>query len=248
MSHNDYVSNWYEFAIQLNSDPTTLLSVLQKKADTIDQIIKNKKPDAKTIVAFGLTPEILPLTKKYVVTIIEPATPANEFVELLNYHQCPTLKLEKYIPLLTFDVVLGLNQYITYKTSELTQQEHITDVFKLLKSGGLYVNSIRDYKNIKTNKLVDEIFTLRNHYIIETRVWNKEDKSLYEKTLMVITNREDTAELLILGPVDRKTMMFKNLARLCNANNGHQFEIDQHRIYKPLYSKSFQYIITVIKE
>ena len=249
MTHLDYVSNWYDFVIQLNEDISGLLPVIQKKSRVLQDVINEKKPNAKTILAFGLVPELINLElNNCSVTIIEPSPAACEFADTLYNALGKTgvIKHKLKDDDKDYDVVLGLNQYITYLDSDQKQQEHISKVFELLKPGGMYLSTIRDYKNIRTNKFVDEVFTLNNHYIMETRQWKNQTN--YTKTVMVITKHKNSTELLEIGPVDRKIIMFKDLARLCTANGGKNFQVHQNKIYKPLYSKTMHHIITMEKE
>lgn len=247
MTHSEYVSSWYDFITELNSDMTGLLPVIQKKSQILQQVIEEKKPKAQHIVAFGLTPEVLGLANNYSVTVVEPSPSAKKFALDINKKLNISVVINGTIPLFKYDVVLGLNQYITYLDTDIKQQEHIASVFKLLHSEGLYLSTVRDYKNINTNKFVDEVFTMRGYYIMETRKWDSQTN--YNKTIMVIIKSDDSPTKLIeIGPVNRKTIMFKDLARLCAANQGGQFQIHRSKIYKPLYSKSMQHIITCVKE
>jgi len=247
LSYIKYVSNWYDFIIQLNSDVNKLIPIIQKKSEIIEQVISEKKPDADTIIAFGLTPEIINLAAlNYKITVLEKSLPAKEFSKIITKKLNLNITILDEIPDEKYDVVLGLDQYITYLDTPETQQEHISSVFDLLYSGGLYLNTIRDYKNIKTNKFVDEVFTMRDYYIIETRVWSNQTN--YKKTILVITKTDNSTKLLELGPVNCRTIMFKDLARLCTANGGKNFQVHQNKIYKPMYSKTFQHMVTAEKE
>lgn len=249
MNHLEYVSKWYEVITELNSETISIdiLAVIQKKSLVLREIIKEKKPNAKNIITFGLTPEILNLANDYSITIIEPSLSAEKFASNIIKKLNVSIIIKRDIPSLKYDIVFGLNQYITYFKTNKEQQEHVSNVFKLLHSDGLYLSTIRDYKNININKFVDEVFTLHNYYIIETREWI--NKTNYSKTTMVITKfKNKSSKLTEIGPVKRKIIMFKELAQLCSANNGKKFQIHQSKIYKPMYSKGMQFIITSVKE
>jgi hypothetical protein len=79
--------------------------------------------------------------------------------------------------------------------------------------------------------------------IIRKRDWNKTDKQQWTNREWIIQNDE----LTDCTPVECRTMYFKQLAKFSSDAGAKNFQVEKKQMYKPLFSKSFEYIICISK-
>ncbi len=242
----DYTDQLYELVLNLNPNLSNLHPIIEKKTGVIISVIKEKVPDASSILSYGVTPEVIGLIAEgYDVDILELAPAAGEFALKFAYSMgLDDVNLIVRDPSKKYDVILGLNQRITYEDSPV---KHMREVSDSLLPNGIYLSTVRDFKNIGTKRFVDDVFSVvinkTRHYFMETREWDTTDPTLFTEVVFVTSYNEEHTSVIQLGPVQKKAMLFKNFARICKEEGLNSFEVHPRKLYKAMYSKSMQHII-----
>lgn len=144
----------------------------------------------------------------------------------------------------TWDYVIAPDEYFVNFQSEREQVDHI---FKLcnLASKGLFT-TLKDYKNMHVSqRFFQDPFEVKqddgNSVIIRKRDWNSNDKQQWTQRDYIIKNNE----LIISDPVQCRTMYFKQLAKFSHDAGAKTFQVEKKQMYKPLFSKTFEYIVYI---
>ncbi len=144
----------------------------------------------------------------------------------------------------TYDLVLGLDQTMTYFNSEDEQREFISQVAKVTK--GKFVTSLVDYKNqTSQSRMADLPLTIningKQNLFMNHRTWNPVDRQNYENNWLHI--EED--KLIGSSKTKRRTMFFKQLAKFSSDSGSTGFTIHKNLFYKPLINKTFEHVISI---
>ena len=146
----------------------------------------------------------------------------------------------------TFDYVFATDEYFTKSLTEAEQILSIQEISKLTKVA-LYT-TLKDYRNMPASqRFFQEPFGVKTPQgeavIIRKRDWNKTDKQQWTNREWIIQNDE----LTVCTPVECRTMYFKQLAKFSSDAGAKNFQVEKKQMYKPLFSKSFEYIICISK-
>jgi hypothetical protein len=146
----------------------------------------------------------------------------------------------------TFDYVFATDEYFTKSLTEAEQILSIQEISKLTKVA-LYT-TLKDYRNMPASqRFFQESFSVKTPQgeavIIRKRDWNKTDKQQWTNREWIIQNDE----LTVCTPVECRTMYFKQLAKFSSDAGAKNFQVEKKQMYKPLFSKSFEYIICISK-
>lgn len=143
-----------------------------------------------------------------------------------------------------FDLVLALDQTLTFFNTEEEQKQFISVLSKLTK--GKLVTSLVDYKNqTSQSRMADLPLTLsikdKQNMFINHRSWDPTDRQRFINNWLWI--EED--KLVGTSKTTRRTMYFKQLAKFTSDNGGKNFTIHKNLFYKPLLSKAFEHVISI---
>jgi hypothetical protein len=144
----------------------------------------------------------------------------------------------------TYDLVLGLDQTMTYFDTENEQREFIEQVAKVTK--GKFITSLVDYKNqTSQSRMADLPLTIningKQNLFMNHRSWNPVDRQNYENNWLHI--EED--KLIGSSKTKRRTMFFKQLAKFSSDAGSRGFTIHKNLFYKPLINKTFEHVISI---
>ena len=144
----------------------------------------------------------------------------------------------------TYDIVLGLDQTMTWFNTEDEQREFIKQVGQVTK--GTFITSLVDYKNqTSQSRMADLPLTIningKQNLFINHRSWNPSDRQCYENHWLHI--EED--KLIGTSTTKRRTMFFKQLAKFSGDAGGTGFKIHKNLFYKPLINKTFEHVISI---
>jgi|TARA_R110000782_G_scaffold207966_1_gene296463 hypothetical protein len=144
----------------------------------------------------------------------------------------------------TFDYVIAADEYFTKFATEAEQILAIHELSKLTKIA-LYT-TLKDYRNMNASqRFFQEPFEVKtpsgDAIIIRKRDWNKTDKQQWTNREWIIQNDE----LSVCPPLECRTMYFKQLAKFSSDAGAKNFQVEKKQMYKPLFSKSFEYIICI---
>lgn len=144
----------------------------------------------------------------------------------------------------SFDWVVAPNEWITYADSEEQQKQMLSMISKITRKG--FFTTIKDYKNMYANqRYFEEPFVLRSNsgdaIIIRKREWDTVDKQAWEQQNYIIHGDK----LVICPKHNRRTMYFKQLAKFTSDLGATSFSVEKQNMYKPIFSKTFEYVICI---
>lgn len=147
-----------------------------------------------------------------------------------------------------YDVILGLDQYLTFVLGEETQAEHISYILDLLADNGVFLTTTLDYKNTHHSRrtFLDPYLyhaTDKSFIFLCYREWDETNRKQWTHYTYVIDQKTGETKLLNLEP--RQAIFFKQLAYHANAFGKTNFTVHKNITYKPLYSSEGQFIITI---
>ena len=143
-----------------------------------------------------------------------------------------------------FDYVIAPDELLTYANNETEQKQMLSILSKI--SDKAFITTIKDYKNMYANqRYFEEPFTLRTSQgsaiVIRKREWYQVDRQAWIQENYIIHNDE----LIICEPRNRRTMYFKQLAKFSSDLGSKRYTVDKKIMYKPAFSKTFEYIVTI---
>ena len=127
---------------------------------------------------------------------------------------------------------------------ELEQKQMLSMISKIARKG--FFTTVKDYKNMYANqRYFEEPFTLRTDtgdaILIRKREWLQQDRQAWMQQNYIIHNQE----LIGCGPYKRRTMYFKQLAKFTSDLGATSFAVEKQNMYKPAFSKTFEYVVCV---
>ena len=143
-----------------------------------------------------------------------------------------------------YDYVIALDEWLCRAETEQQQIDKINIMPELATQG--FYTSVKDYKNMSSrDRFFEENFELKsdagNCIIIRKRDWNQQDRQAWTQKNYIIQNDD----LTVIEPVQCRTMYFKQLAKFSSDAGAKDFQVDKKLMYKPLFSKSFEYIVYI---
>jgi len=144
----------------------------------------------------------------------------------------------------TYDIVLGLDQILTYFDTEEEQKQFIGMIAKVTK--GKFITSLVDYKNqTSQSRMSDLPLTIningKQNLFINHRSWGMIDRQNYVNHWLHIEESQCVASC----KTNRRTMFFKQLAKFSTDAGASKFQIHKSIFYKPLISKTFEHVISI---
>ena len=145
----------------------------------------------------------------------------------------------------TFDVVIAPDDYFTYLETEEDQIIACEQLCEITTQ--MIVVTTRDYKNLPQQQrqfdepLAFEYETGKDVVLFQRRKWDRLDRQAWKNYFYAITE-EGTH---ILGPTNRRTIYFKQLAKYMHDCGVKEYKIQRNLLYKPLFAKYYEHIITI---
>lgn len=141
-----------------------------------------------------------------------------------------------------FDAVIGLDEYLTYFVDEHQQRAQLEKISKI--TGHWFITTLADYKNsaaFKKNQMT--IIEHKNsNVLIEGNIPLVDDKQAWENYYYLI---KDHTNLTTLGPYQRRTVYFKQLAKYASDLGSRQYIIQKNALYRGFAKRHWEHIITV---
>jgi spore germination protein GerM len=229
------ISGDYWLKLQPVADAARWLEQAQAKVDIVQKLFSGLYIQPKTLLFTHFNPIVLLLEKTYTCTVIgEQALKyayqsSSTFVDDITQVQSPV------------DVTIALDEYFTYAETENEQRNLLTDIKSVTR--GYLITSLQDYKNNAPHK--------RNH--VESGVYNdtivveqsQTDKNKKQNWINHIYFIENNRDLTIVGPVNRRTMYFKQLAKYSSDLNGTDYVIQKNLLYRGFFKRNYEHIITM---
>jgi hypothetical protein len=146
------------------------------------------------------------------------------------------------VPHQKFPIVLGIDEHLTYCASELEQKQKLEKVKAIC--GDIFLTTLCDYKNAAPykKKQVDILQEFKNNNIlIEHNISDTLDKQSWNNFYYFIENQK----LSVIGPYQRRTMYFKQLAKYSSDLGCREYVIQKQSLYRGFAKQHWEHIITV---
>ena len=235
----------------------TYRSYVEDRSCPITSVLDKVGIDSGRVLCIGFDPLVLDLQDLFEFDVlckdlkvrdkVEELYPNNSITWISNdlIDHCIQLSLgvsKKY------DVILGLDQYLTFVVGEEKQAEHISYITDLLTDDGVFLTTTLDYKNTHHSRRVfldPYLFTVddSSYIFVSSREWDKADRKKWKHNSYVIDCK--TGESSLFDSELRQAIFFKQLAHHAAVNGKTKFTVHKNITYKPLHSNEGQFIITI---
>ena len=239
---------YYQFIGEFASKNDKIDELAEKKADTMVGAFTNEdvKPQSVLSLGFGLVPIGL-INKGYDVTIGYCSEACKAYGEEIGIADRMTdMLLPDFVDAgEKFDAVIAADDFMTYLHTEQAQIEACEQLTSI--ANNIIVITARDYKNLpQHHRHFDEPLAFsyeedKDVVLFQRRKWNKSDRQTWQSYMYAIT-QDDTH---ILGPVTRRTIYFKQLAKYMHDCGVSDYKIQKNLLYKPLFAKHYEHLITI---
>lgn len=226
---NDYWAKTQQIA-----DISKWLDIAQAKFDIIDKLFSNIGIRPTRILLPVFSPVVLLLEQHYDCVVVADQSlkyswqSNSEFVDNLNQAG-------------SVDVCLALDEYFTYAASENEQRDLLDQIKKVLD--GYLITTLQDYKNNAPHKRSQvDASNSNNIIIVEENILDRNNKQNWFTNVYFIENHSD---LTVLGPIPRRTMYFKQLAKYSSDLGGSDYVIQKNMLYRGFFKRNYEHIITM---
>jgi len=229
------ISSDYWLKLQPVADPTRWLEQAQAKVEILQKLFGGLQIQPKTLLFTHFNPIILLLENYYTCFVVGDQSIKYAFQSSSTFLDSIT-QVKNII-----DVTIALDEYFTFAASENDQRQLLSEIKNLTR--GYLVTSLQDYKNNAPHK--------RNHVesgvygdtiILEQSQVDKNNRQNWQTHIYFIENNRD---LTVVGPLDRRTMYFKQLAKYSSDLGGNNYVIQKNMLYRGFFKRNYEHIITV---
>lgn len=238
----DRFRHYGEMIRSLGSDNESLKRLAQKKYETVLEVLPDKKYDSILSYGFNLVAYGFAMNG-HLVHACDCCMDCFKAFGVENIERTGDLD-DNYERGNKFDLVLAMDQATTYADTNEDQQK-LVKMFAGI-TAKTFVTTVRDYRNQNHNdKHFDEPFYIKQgnneRIILNHRKWDRGDRQAWTNYLYMI---DEDHKMLVSGPTKRRTMYFKQLAKFLYDNGAKDYTVHKEPLYKSMFSKAFQYIIT----
>jgi hypothetical protein len=142
-----------------------------------------------------------------------------------------------------FDCVLAIDEHLTYFPNEQAQRDRLAELSKACD--GWFITTLVDYKNLAPYKKnqVEVLHDYKSDAIfLEQNSPNNSDKQAWDSYFYAIT---DHKTLESIGPIPRRTMYFKQLAKYASDLGSKDYVVQKNTLYRGFGRKHWEHIITI---
>lgn len=224
--------------IQHIADNTRWYEQSQAKYDIITKLFLSLDINISNIILPSFNPVVLLLEKNFNCTVVGDQSTKyawqsnSQFVDNLQDISKPA------------DIVLALDEFFTYAETEQDQRDILNSIKKI--TNGYLVTTLQDYKNNAPHKRSQVDASMghgsNNLVVVEQNIADKNNRQNWLNYIYMIENHKD---LTVLGPVVRRTMYFKQLAKYSSDIGGTDYVIQKNLLYRGFFKKNYEHIITV---
>jgi hypothetical protein len=228
------INNDYWLKLQNIVEPTRWLEQAQAKTDILQKLFVGLRVQPKNLLFTHFNPIILLLEKQFTCTVIADQ-------DIKYAYQSESIFVDDIKQFNDFsDVTIALDEYFTYANTEQDQRNLLSDIQKVTK--GHVITSLQDYKNSAPHKRnYVESFMFNDTIAVEQTLSDKNNKQNWVNNIYFIENRDVT----VIGPLERRTMYFKQLAKYSSDLNGINYEVQKNLLYRGFFKKNYEHLITV---
>ena len=213
-------------------DPEYLANSTRTKASIVEKVLDNVGSVPKTMFFAAYNPIAEILADKHSV-----------FMETEQLAMANNPKIQAAQPGQKFDCVIALDEHLTYFAKEQEQKNRLTQLADLCD--GWLVTTLCDYKNLAPykNNQVEVLHDFRSDAIfLEQNSPITTDKQSWNSWFYAIT---DHVALDAVGPIPRRTMYFKQLAKYASDLGSTEYVVQKNTLYRGYGRKHWEHIITI---
>lgn len=212
--------------------------VVDRKKEIISKVSDSYNEDFQKILFVGFNPAIFALENRDLHCIQINDTGLN-FLNESKIKIKPVTNLKQ-----KFDLVFAADEFFTFADSEDQQRDLIKNFCAITES--CIITTLKDYKNIdfKAREFSEPaMIRSENNIDVFTEIHNWNMNERYSFDTYTYHLKQDSAEHL--GTFHRRTLFFKQLAKItsdCGANN---FIVHKNVMYKSLIKKNYEHVISI---
>lgn len=142
-----------------------------------------------------------------------------------------------------FDCIVALDEYLTYFPTEQEQKDQLA--YLAGRCDGWLITTLMDYKNLAPYKKnqVEVLHDFKSDAILlEQNSPNAADKQSWHNYFYSITDHDILERV---GPIDRRTMYFKQLAKYTSDLGSSNYIVQKNTLYRGFGRKHWEHIITI---
>jgi len=212
--------------------------IIDRKKDIMDKVSEYYNMGNGSILFVGFNPAMIAIkSNRLYVSEID-----NDGLNCLNkfrvkYEYCAN-------PDKKFDIVVTNDEYFTFTETEESQRLKIQQYCSL--TGGCLITTLRDYKNLDFKvREYSEPAIIKNDDTVnifsEIHHWDTQDRYNFETYNYYLTT--NSAEML--GKFKRRTLFFKQLAKISSDSGSNNFVVHKNLMYKSLIKKNYEHVISM---
>jgi hypothetical protein len=212
--------------------------VIERKQEIIAKISDSYNEDFQKILFVGFNPAIFALKNRdlYCIQIDQKG---------LDYLHSNKIKIKPLTAIKErFDLIFAVDEFFTFVNDENQQRELIKNFCSITNS--CIVTTLKDYKNIdfKSREFSEPaIIRSENNMDSFTEIhnWNLNDRYSYETFTYHL--KKNSAEHM--GTFNRRTLFFKQLAKITSDAGSTNFLVHKNLMYKSLIKKNYEHVISI---
>ena len=229
-------------ALKHNAKPKDIIA---RKHEILEGVYRTENLSPTTVLFVGFNPAILACEAANIfVTEISLTAQAYLSDKGIKYTYIDPHELHKYRK--QFECVVALEEYFTFATSDLEQQNMITAICSLATA--FVISTIRDYKNqdFKEREFSQPALvrnSLDQTIYLESHDWDLADRNRWNT--MIFEIKRKSRNTIAYGAFERRTMFFKQLAKFSIDAGAVNFLVHKNLMYKSLIRKNYEHVVSI---
>ena len=212
--------------------------VAQKKKEILDDVLDFYEIHPTSYLFVGYSPCIELFSGRIAVTEVSAKTTEYLAQQGIECRELKSIKPQE------FDVVIAVDEYLTFASNDEDQQHLIKQLVNC--ANRCVITTLRDYKNQDfKNREFSIPVALRGitrKIYLEHYDYDLQDRNASQCVNYVI----DDASCDQIGPFARRNLFFKQLAKFSLDAGARNFVIHKNLMYKSLIKKNYEHIITIM--
>lgn len=215
------------------------MDLAAKKKEIFSDLFNQFDLDSGSILFVGFNPGIVKV-ENFDISVTEVSSEVCDFLkqEQVAYNLVTDITDKK------FDVVVAMDEYFTFASTDHEQRQRVNSLCAI--TGTLMITTLRDYKNqdFRDREFSQPIALRHNNdktIYFEHYEYAHIDRNNFSGTNYVLN--DDSLD--VIGPFERRTMFFKQLAKFSFDAGAKNFLVHQNLMHKSVIKKNYEHILTI---
>ena len=219
--------------------------VVNKKQDILDGLAQYYNLAPTSILFIGFSSFALArFPQEIAITAVSAEVQEYLKNQGVRFRYIPEIELINYRK--QFEVVVAVDEYFTYGDTDQAQKDSVAQICNLATD--YVITTLRDYKNqdYKEREFSQPSIVRdgdASTVFLESHNWSQRDRANWSSMIYAIDQTDNS--MTAYGAFDRRTMYFKQLANFSAAAGAEDFVVHKNLMYKGLWSKNYQHIVTI---